>query len=74
MEKDLHILRNILKDLHYTESYSDVLLNRIIEKFNDSSLDEITPTFIFYTLAYDEGKNISRKIADMFEHKKTHQK
>jgi len=73
MEKDLRTIKKILKDLHYTETYSDMLLNHIIEKFNDSGLESITPNFLYYSLVYDEGKETARKISDIFGHKKTHQ-
>ena len=72
MEKDLQKIKKILEDLHYTETYSDMLLNHIIEKFNDSGLESITPNFLYYSLVYDEGKETARKISDKFGHKKTH--
>ena len=70
MEKDLHIIKKILKDLHYTEKYSDMLINHIIEKFNDSGLDSITPNFLYYALMYDEGKDTSKKISNYFKEMK----
>lgn len=70
MEKDLHILKKILKDLHYTETYSDVLLNHIIKMFNESSLNSLTPNLIYNSIVYNEGKETARKISDYFKEMK----
>jgi hypothetical protein len=67
MEKDLNIIKDVLTYLHYSEKYSEMLLKHIVEKFNDSGLESITPNFLYYALAYDEGKETARKIANMFE-------
>ena len=67
MEKDLQIIKNILSDLHYSDIYSNMLLQHIIEKFNESSLESITPNFLYYVLLYDEGKVTARKISDYFK-------
>jgi len=67
MEKDLHIIKNILSDLHYSETYSNMLLQHIIEKFNNSDLISITPNFLYYALIYDEGKPTAEKIAKKYE-------
>ena len=67
MEKDLRKIKKILKDLHYTETYSVILLNHIIEKFNDSGLESITPNFLYYSLVNNEGKETAKKIANKFD-------
>jgi len=70
MEKDLKLIKKILNDLNYSETYSDMLLNHIIEKFNDSGLDSITPNLLYYVLVYNEGKETARKISDYFKEMK----
>jgi hypothetical protein len=66
MEKDLTILKKILKDLHYSETYIEVLMKHIIKNFNESDLDSFTPNFIYNSLVYDEGKETARKISNYF--------
>jgi hypothetical protein len=70
MEKDLKLIKIILDDLNYSETYSDMLLNHIVEKFNDSGLDSITPNLLYYVLVYNEGKETARKISDYFKEMK----
>jgi hypothetical protein len=67
MEKDLKILKKILNSLHYSETYSDMLISHIIEKFNESNLESITPNFIYYSLIHDEGKETAKKISNFFK-------
>ena len=66
MEQNLKYIRKILKDLKYSDTYIDILLKEIIQKFNESGLDTITPNFIYYSLVYNEGKETARKISDYF--------
>ena len=70
MEKDLKLIKKILNDLNYSETYSDMLLNHIVEKFKDSGLDSITPNFLYDVLVYNEGKETARKISDYFKEMK----
>ena len=70
MEKDLKILKKILMDLNYSETYIEILINNIIKNFNDSGLESITPHFIYYNLINDEGRETARKISNYFEQMK----
>ena len=65
-------IESIVYNYHPINIY--IITNHIIEKFNDSGLETITPNFLYYSLLYDEGKETARKISDIFEHKKTHLK
>ena len=67
IEKDLEYITRILKDLHYKPSYIEVLINHIIKRFDDSSITEITPQFIYTSLAFEEGKHNAKRISEYFE-------
>jgi hypothetical protein len=56
MKKDFEILKKILIDLHYTESYVEVLLNHLTTELEKSSLSEITPQFIYIHLILSSPK------------------
>jgi len=70
MEKDLQIIRDILKDLHYSELSIEKSISYIIKRFNESGLDSITPNFLYYSLLHDEGKRKSEEISDRYKRKK----
>ena len=70
MEKDIQILRQILDDLHYTKDYADILINKLTERFEDSSLSEITPNLIYVSFIFEEGRETARKISEYFEEMK----
>jgi hypothetical protein len=67
LQHDINILRHILKNRHYTETYSEVLLKNLIKMFEDSSLPEITAPMVRNTLIYDLGKSEAERIANYFE-------
>ena len=70
MEKDLKILKKILEDLHYTETYINMLLSHIKNEFEKSNLTHITPHFIYSSLAFEEGRQKSKMISESFEEMK----
>lgn len=72
MEKDLEMLREILTELKYTPTYIQVILDHLLKELSMSSLDEITPHFIYSVLAFEEGRAKAKEIAEYFEdYKKT---
>ena len=70
MEKDLKIIKKILEDLHYTETYSNMLLSHIKNEFENSNLTQITPHFIYSSLAFEEGRQKAKMISEYFEEMK----
>jgi hypothetical protein len=67
LEKDLEILEKILKDMNYSTTYISIMLNHLVEKLEDSSLENMTPQFIYATLAFEEGRHKAREISDYFQ-------
>jgi hypothetical protein len=67
VERNIEILKQILNDLKYSDSYSDILISEIIRRFETSGLNEITPHLVYNALAYEEGKETARKIANYYE-------
>ena len=67
MEKDLQYITKILKDLHYKQSYIDMLISYIIERFEESSLTELTPQFLYTCLVFEEGRHKAKMISQYFE-------
>lgn len=70
MKEDLSIIREILEKLNFTETYRGLLLSIIVDRFQDSGLDEISPNFIYYTLIRELGRNTAIKVANYFEQMK----
>lgn len=70
LEKDLLMLSKILKDLHFTPSYREVLLSNLVRKLEDYGLKNLTRNFIYVALSYDEGKEKASEIADYWEQMK----
>jgi len=67
LEKDLEILEKILKDMNYSPTYISIILNHLVKKFEESSLDFITPQFVYVTLAFEEGRHKAKEISEYFE-------
>ena len=67
---DLQILRKILQDLHYSEDYVRILEEKALHRLMDTGLEDMTPSFLYVTFAYDLGKATARKIADYFDEMK----
>jgi hypothetical protein len=68
---DLEILNKILEDLHYSEDYRKILIEKALLRLEDSDLDEMTPPFLFVTFVYDLGRATATKIADYFKQMKS---
>jgi hypothetical protein len=68
---DLEILNKILEDLHYSEDYRKILIEKALLRLEDSGLDEMTPPFLFVTFVYDLGRATATKIADYFKQMKS---
>lgn len=67
MNEDLEIIRKILSELGYTPTYIQVLLDHIMKELSMSSVDSITPHFIYSVLAFEEGRPRAKEIAEYFE-------
>ena len=65
MEKDFQILKKILYSL-YSDKYAEMLINYLMEKFEESNLTELTPNFIYINTIYEIGKTESKNLADYF--------
>jgi hypothetical protein len=70
LEKDLEILEKILRRMNYTPTYISIVLNHLVEKLRQSSLEEMTPQFIYVTLAFEEGRNKAKEISEYFQEMK----
>ena len=68
---DVEILNKILEDLHYSEDYRKILIEKALLRLEDSGLDEMTPPFLFVTFVYDLGRATATKIADYFKQMKS---
>jgi hypothetical protein len=44
-----------------------MLLSHVAKEFENSTLEEITPHFIYSVLIFEEGRQRARQIADYFE-------
>lgn len=67
---DVEILSQILQDLHYSEEYRNVLIEKAIVRLEESDLEEMTPAFLFVTFVHDLGRATATKIADYFKQMK----
>lgn len=67
LEKDLIILEKILKDLHFTPSYREIILSSLVKKLEEYGLKDLSRNFIYVALSYDEGKQKASEIADYWE-------
>jgi hypothetical protein len=67
LEKDLEILEKILRDMNYSPTYISIILNHLVEKLQKSSLEYMTPQFIYVTLAFEEGRHKAKEISEYFE-------
>lgn len=70
LENDLEILEKILKEMNYSPTYISIMLNHLVEKLQDSSLEEMTPQFVYVTLAFEEGRHKAKEISEYFEEMK----
>jgi hypothetical protein len=70
LEKDLEILEKILKEMNYSPTYISIILNYLVEKLEESSLENMTPQFIYATLLFEEGRHKAREISEYFQEMK----
>ena len=70
LEKDLEILEKILRDMNYSPTYISIMLNHLVEKLEESSLEYMTPQFVYVTLAFEEGRHKAKEISEYFEEMK----
>ena len=70
LEKDLEILEKILMDMNYSPTYISIILNHLVEKLGDSSLENMTPQFIYATLVFEEGRHKAKEISEYFQEMK----
>jgi hypothetical protein len=67
MEQDLEILKKILSELGFVDTYVEILIRKIVNDFNDSTLTEITPQFLYTVLAFELGRKNARDVSEYFE-------
>jgi hypothetical protein len=70
LEKDLEILEKILRDMNYSPTYISIMLNHLVKKLQESSLEYMTPQFVYVTLAFEEGRHKAKEISEYFEEMK----
>ena len=70
LEKDLEILEKILNGMNYSPTYISIILNYLVEKLEESSLENMTPQFIYATLLFEEGRHKAREISEYFQEMK----
>lgn len=68
---DAEILNQILKDMHYSDDYRNILIEKALVRLEDSGLDEMTPPFLFVTFVHELGRATATKIADYFKQMKS---
>jgi len=66
----LEILEKILRDMNYSTTYISIMLNHLVEKLEESSLEYMTPQFVYVTLAFEEGRHKAKEISEYFEEMK----
>lgn len=67
LQHDINILRHVLKARHYTDSYSEIFIKKLLDTFENSSLPEITVPLVRNTFVYDTGRAEAERIADHFD-------
>ena len=70
LENDLEILEKILKEMNYSPTYISIMLNHLVEKLEESSLEYMTPQFVYVALAFEEGRHKAKEISEYFEEMK----
>ena len=70
LEKDLEILEKILNGMNYSPTFISIILNYLVEKLEESSLENMTPQFIYATLLFEEGRHKAREISEYFQEMK----
>ena len=70
LEKDLEILEKILNGMNFSPTYISIILNYLVEKLEESSLENMTPQFIYATLLFEEGRHKAREISEYFQEMK----
>ena len=56
--------------MNYSPTYISIILNYLVEKLEESSLENMTPQFIYATLLFEEGRHKSREISEYFQEMK----
>lgn len=70
-QHDINIVRKILEDRKYRDTYIEILIKKLIEMFEYSSLPEITVPMVRNAFIYDLGKYEAERIANYFEQMKS---
>ncbi len=56
--------------MNYSPTYISIMLNHLVEKLEESSLEYMTPQFVYVTLAFEEGRHKAKEISEYFEEMK----
>jgi hypothetical protein len=67
MEKDLEIIKKILKDLEFADGFISVLIKHLTDQLEDSKFNRFTPNFLYTHSAFEIGRNNARELAEYFE-------
>ena len=67
LQHDINIVRHILKSRHISDTYSEMLIKKLVNMFEKSSLPEITVPMVRNAIIYDLGRNEADRIANYFE-------
>lgn len=67
MEKDLEIIREILKSMNITESAIEILLKHLVKNFENSNLGQITPNFLYRVFIFELGRHYAEDVAHYFK-------
>lgn len=70
-QHDINIVRKILQERKYRDAYIEILIKKLIEMFERSSLPEITVPMVRNAFIYDLGRSESERIANYFEQVKS---
>jgi hypothetical protein len=73
MEQDLETIEKIFRgSLNYTNDYIKILINLIKSKLDESGKTNITPHFLYATLAFEIGRKTAKDVSEDFDdYKKT---
>ena len=67
MEKDLEIIRNILKDLKFADRFIMIIIDHLVKELDKSKHKRFTPNFLYTHSIFDIGRNNARELAEYFD-------
>lgn len=67
MKEDLEIIRNILKDLKFTDTSISILIDSLLNKLESSPHERFTPNFLYAHTIFEIGRNNATDLKDYFD-------